>query len=260
MSGQLNSEQTSNWLTASTIHDAFQIDTHFSTTPKKYVEYIPAKTVQKGRLNGTYVDLPSLPFNTKNSATVSVKTIIGHENAYGAYLRALIEHSFLDKKPFKGILTETIISTPDGSLNFWLPLRSNSLCAKKFTSDILSGKIGTVLFFEYQDGVVVGEIKNEFIHFLDTPYEFDADYELDELDYNISFPLKEFQVKFAENQRLVRNLIVELTNEIGVDVWSNPLEKTPNFKTETWHPKKPIMIDEKDHLKRFARNFYRKFF
>jgi len=264
MSGPIETEQTSNWTTVSKPYETFQIDSHFSIFPTTYVEYIRAKNVQKGRLKGSYVDLPELPFTSKRGTAVSVKTITGHEDAYGAYLRAIIEHSFLDQKPFSHILgsflTEILISSPDGLLEFWLRLRSNTAEEAKFSADINEGKPGRILYDEYQDGVVIGEIKKGFIHFLDTPHEFGADYELDDDDYNICFPLNEFQMKFSENQRILKSLTDRLTQEIGVDVWTNPIEKTPNFGTETWEPKKPFMIDEIDNLKRTVRNFYYKFF
>jgi len=254
------------WTKTSKLYDNFEVETYFSAWSEMYVDYLQTKRVQKGRLKSVPVDLPKLPFEPSFHNSISASRLIGNEEVYGNYLRAIIEHAYLDGQPFSQIsghfLTDIQISSAEGPLEFWMPItgRMHTPSYAKMVSQILAANEGKFLDYEYQDGVVEGVIKNNHIYFLDAPHGYDGSFELDDQDYNICFRLEDFQSKLVENQSNVNSLLKSLTKKIGCDVWSTHPMKTPHFKADDWHPERPFGIDEKHIAKKSIQNLLSKCF
>lgn len=262
----LQAETEFDWTKSSKLYDDFEVETYFSTWPNMHVDYLQTKPVPKGRLKSVSVDLPNLPFEPNPHNRIPASSLIGNEEVYGDYLRAIIEHAYLDGKPFSQIsghfITDVQITSAEGPLDFGIPIfyRMHTPNYAKLVSHIIAGNTGKFLDYEYQDGVVEGVIENNHIHFLDAPYGYNGDYELDDNDYNICFRLKDYQSKLIEDQCNVNSLLKNLTKKIGFDVWSTHPIKTPHFKADDWHPERPFAIDEKHMNKSSIQNFIYKFF
>lgn len=234
--------ENTDWCSKSVFCDDAEIETYFHTESSFYFGDPNSKNIQDFDDPRLHISLPDLSFNLEKSQWSNANLIIGNENELGAYYRYLIEQAYMYKRSFNTIrhhfwMRSSLVSKSN-NIAVGFPWYDSSSEFSAIFRWIVAGEEGETFFDADQGWQLNGVIKADRVYFLESDDSFPVDLQSSEIYANVAFSLERLQSQAQENISKIKNLIAELTEEIGVDVWSkHHYEEHLNFGTNSWRPK-----------------------